>query len=294
MIQDAKDYDLIEKDYSELLGLQQTLANLQKPYFVDINPNAINAKSLMLLKKINPEYAKIVSMHQYYSNAVLFHDNDILKRLKELKFPISLKKWFISIDDIHKQYEFIISNKIKIDKFAAFIYIKGFLVEKYRHEIQMKYVSTINDKTPMPQLTKDLIALKKRRAYSGGDPKTYKNVYDVLLNAKIIELEQLPLAKINPRDQSNIDFFIELSKGNSEVYLKKLLEECFEYDHDAIDKTHFYGIVYGLFAVIMQNRRFISEEDFDNSSHYRESSYKSFLSFKHHMLDKIFNSKAKK
>lgn len=293
-MQEVKDYVSIEKDYNELLSLQQTLADQYKPYLIDINPNAINAKAQEKLRKSSAEYSKAYCALQYYQTAALFHDNDILNRLIELKFPKSLKKWFISIDDIHKQYEFITSKKIKIDKFAAFINIKAYLIEKYRHAILMKYVSTTHDDIAMSQLTKDLLGLKKRRAYSGGDPKTYKNVYDILLNASINKFEKLSLEKIDPQSKSNLDFFIKISKGNSEVYLKKLLDECFEYDHEVLDKTHFYGIVYGLFAAIMLDRNFITEEEFDSNPRYRTSTYKSFLSYKHHKLNKIFNSKSKK
>jgi len=30
-----------------------------------------------------------------------------------------------------------------------------------------------------------------------------------------------------------------------ETFLKRLLDECFYYDHHTIDKSHFYGSVYG-------------------------------------------------
>lgn len=283
-------YPHMEMKYAELIDNQKRIAAVAKEKLMGFDPELVNKQEISSeFDDLKFEIANQARL--YYRDAIFFHDAEALNKLKQLKLTTTevkfenISSWFISLHDIHQQYEIIRRHNIKIDSLLAFNIIKAHLFSKFLKDILMEYAPTIRDETRISKLTKDLINLKNRRNYSGSTPKTYKNVSEILLNNAVNEFEKIPNDKLDFDLKYDIYAIINLSKGKTEPsYLKILLEECFAYDEKKISKTKFLSIVFDLLKLLMPDRNLKDEETFDNASHL---TYKSYNSYKAQALKKI-------
>lgn len=272
----------MELPYRDVIENQKSSAKVAKDSLLALDLKGITFYFGKPRTKFKTEYFLLVVIIQYFNDAVFFHDDETIKKLKEFKFKPLVLRWFVSVSDIHEQYEIIFKSGIKIYASAAFNIIKSYLKTKLSQELlrSQKDLNTSHDHIRMTQLTKDLILLKGRKKYSGSKPAHYKGIYDYLLNYQLNQFVNLPMAIGNQTEKFDINTFIQISKGKTEtLLLKLLLEECFVYDKKKISKTKFLSIVYDLFGLIIQDRVFIDEATY-NEIKEGESTYKSFQSYK--------------
>lgn len=289
-------FPLMEIKYMQLLEEQKMIALSAKEKLMSIYPELMN-QFPSLIPNDDPKYEIAIEVRRYYGEALFFHDKESLNKLKELKIVANavkfknISRWFVTIQDIHNQYEEIRSKSIRTDRLLAYSVIKMYLIAKFSRELLTIYTPTIRDEIRMPQLTKDLINLKKRREYSGTNPKNYKSFYEVLLNNSINEFTQIPIEEFDLNFKFDIDSFIDISKGKTESnFLRILVEQCFSYNEKEISKTKFLSIVFDLLKLLMPDRELMDEETFDLTSHL---TYKSYDSYKAHVLKKILYPKRK-
>lgn len=226
-------YPHMEMKYCVMLEEQKRLAAAAKEKLMGFDPELVN-KQKISNEFDDPKFEIANQARLYYRDAIFFPDDEALNKLKQLRLTTSevkfrnISRWFISLHDIHKKYEIIRQHNIKIDSLLAFNFIKAHLFAKFLKEILMDYAPTIRDETRISKLTKDLINLKGRRQYSGGEPKTFKNISEILLNNAVNEFAKIPNEKLELELKFDIDAFIDISKGKTESgYLKVFLEECF-------------------------------------------------------------------
>ena len=285
-------FPLMEIKYMQLLEEEQKVAASAKERLM-----SIDTKGGKVSVSDDLKYEHAIAARQYFINAILFQDEEALNKLRDLnlvaretKFQ-SLIKWFISLEDIHAQYDIIRQNNIKTDRLLAYRFIKAYLVSKFAKEISMIFIAIKRDDVFMSQLTEDLIKLKKRRKYSGSDPKRNKNVYELFLNFSVNELARFSFEDFDINLKFNIDTFINVSKGKTEaIYLRLLMEECFDYNLKEINDTRFLGIIFGLLKLLMPDRKLMDEESFYEAS---QLTYKSYDAYKAQVLKKILYPKHK-
>ena len=261
-------YPHMEMKYRVLLDEQRKIATSAKDRLMSIDSNFV-IQSPEINEFDNPKYGIANEVRRYFCEAVFFHDDEAIEKLKQLKLVTSdvkfnnLSRWFIPLEDIHLHYQGIRQHNIRIDSLYAYTLIKAHLASKFFNEILMLYTSTIRDEIRMSKLTKDLINLRNRREYSSSDPKTYNDLYEMLINNAINEFIKLQNKSLAIDLTYDIKTFIELSKGKTEAfYLRVLLEECFSYDERKMSKTKFLAIIFDLFRFLMPDRIFMDEKTF--------------------------------
>lgn len=269
---------LSEMHFRELLESQRKSAVVAKSGIMALDPIEIEKEYP------NPECKDQVKalvgqqVYEYFKEAVFFHDDETLSKIKSLGFTKKDLSWFIPLEDLLEQFAIIRQNKIKIDSFLAFILIKGHLCLKFYHEAMKSHFGTIRDDIRMTEITKALVLHRNRRKYSGSDPNKYKSVLDFLLTAMINGLQDIEIFK------QDKETFLDFSKGKTEPnILRFLLEDCFQYDETSMKKTSFFSNVFELFKLILPDRNLMDVETFDQ----RDIAYKSYNSYKAKTLKKI-------
>ena len=286
-------YVIREMQYQEMLTEQKLIAETAKQILLSIEPKGLYNKTAESGEQIKPEYLLVRIVNEYFKEAVFFHDAKTLEKLQQLKLKPQVLRWFISLKDIHDQYESIRNNHIKIDVILAFTFIKTYLSSKLLKELLLNALPHTRDGVEITQLTNELINLKSRRKYSGPNPAKSKKLFQHLLNNAVNEFIAIPVDEFGMK-KFEIKTFIQFSRANTEsIFLKLLLEECFEYDSKTMSETKFLSIVYDLFRVILQDHALITESDFFYGKNRSYQSYKSFKSYQAKKLRSIIYPKRK-
>lgn len=287
-------YPNMEMKYRIMLDEQKSIAAIAKEKLMAIDPILLNDFP-------NPnqdddyKYGIVNKIREYYSKALFFHDEETLDKIKQLHLVTNASKfndktrWFVSLEEIHQQYQIIREHDIKVDSLQAYNIIKVHLASKFLREILMEYLPTTRDEIRMSQITKGLINLKSRRKYAASNPKSNNNPHEILINFAINEFAKLHDDKSGMDIKFDMDTFINLSKGKTEsLCLRILVEECLSYNENKLSKTKFLGIIFDLMKLIMPDRNFMDEKTFDFTP---DLSYKSYTSFKAQVLKKILYPK---
>lgn len=273
-------YPLMEINYRKMLEEQKIIAYKATRQLLNIDPEVVKKEAKK--RKLDGEIEEIilVAIFTYFDEALFFQTDQTLAKLKFLNVSPLALRWFISYKDLHKQYEIINEKGIKIDYLLAFTYIKSYLKIKFSHDLLMSYASTIHDGVSMTELSKEIILLKSKRRRSSDNLKRYKNQFEFLLNNLVNQFISLP-QQYEGLDKFDITTFYKFSRGKTEFYfLKKLLEECFDYDQNSISHTEFLSIIYDLMSLLIQDRFIIDEVEFLSSRKRTYQSYKSFDAYK--------------
>jgi len=281
-----------EIQYQAMLGEQKVIAEIAKQSLLAFQPEDLNSGTVESEEEIEKGYSLAWTVYEYFRDTIFFHDAETIKKLQQLSPKPDVLNWFISLKDIHDQYEFIRKNDIQIDALLAFDIIKIYLASKVLKELNLIALPTTRDGIVITQGTNELINLKSRRKYYHPNPVKSKSLFQELLDTTVNEIIAIPVEEVGMK-KFDIKTVIDMSRGNTEsIFLKPLLEECFEYDRKTISKTKFLSILYGLFKIILEDGRLITESDFDDTER-RYLAYKSFQSFQAKKLRSIIYPKRK-
>ncbi len=291
-------YIINEMHYQAMLAAQRVNAETAKHKLLALEPQDLISKTDIFGEEIKKEYLLVRIVNQYFDDAIFFQDSEVIKKLKLFHLKPAVLRWFISLKDIHIEYEFIRKNNIKIDALFAFTLIKLFLKAKLLNELLLNAVPATRDGTKITQLTNELINLKSRRKYSGANPPNYKNDFYRKMNEAANEFMAIPLDEFG-MEQFDIHTFLQISRGKTEtIVLKLLLEQCFEYDPSTMSRTKLLSTVYGLFRLLLQDRLLVTKNDFfdkkrgpDKKGLYE--SYKRFETYQAKTLKSIIYPKRK-
>jgi hypothetical protein len=223
------------------------------PQIIELEKNGIKP-ALELLSEIEKSKADLSKIDIAYNIRIVFwgllffRNDSLISRFKKLGLKPFELRWFVSLDEIDKQFKLIERKGIKIDKPFALTIIRVYLYSKFLVQILSFATDDVTrDEVSKNMLTDYLFKIKKRRQYSEGDPRTYKDWLEMFLNDMINALT------METQGEINIDVFLNISKGKLEkTYLKIIIEECFEYDKQKLNDTEFLCTVYGFFRIILQ------------------------------------------
>ena len=273
-------YPLMEIKYRKMLEEQKIIAYKATRQLLNIDPEVVKKEAKKRNLDGEIEEIILVAIFTYFNDAVFFQTDQTLAKLKFLNVSPPVLRWFISFKELHKQYEIISKKGIKIDYLMAFTYIKSYLKTKFDHDLLMNYASTIHDSVTMTELSKEILLLKSKRRNSGENLTRYKNLFEFLLNNQVNQIISL-YQKLDQEVRFDITTYYRFSRGKTEFFfLKKLLEECFDYDQNSLSHTEFLSTVYDLVRLVIQDRFIIDETEFLSPRKRIYLSYKSFDAYK--------------
>jgi hypothetical protein len=267
-------YTVFEMRYRELIGEQKKLAQAAKERLLSYKPSQLQSTAT---KNTITDYklelgVKVIS---YFNDALFFHDDETLNKLKEFKLPSNVLRWFVNLSHLEEQFESIRRNDIGIDTFTGLRLITGYLNTKFKNELLMHFRTEIHDNVRMSPLSKEIIKARQKRRYYGIEREPKKNTFDRILNSQINEGTRVIESLKSPKN------FSRFARGNTEsILLRIFVEECFDYDEKALTKTKFLSIIYDLLSLLILDRVFITENQFLNSHKRTYQSYKNFDAYK--------------
>lgn len=238
------------------------------------------------IKKLQP-----VSITYYliliHNNLMFFPDKDVYDKLKSIKLSDSEVCWFISLDEINRQFDLIEKDGLILDRPAILFVIRLHLTMKFTNRIlTWSDHGNIDEGLFVNIITKYLKELKKR--YNGGsEPRNYKNQFDLDLNLLIKEAFE------ETEGMVNIETLISASKGKTEkMLLSFIVSDCLSYKKEQISETKFLSSLWGLFRTICPDRDFINKVEFDE----RDILENNFDAYKAKNLKKVlfYESRPKK
>lgn len=273
-------YTVFEMKYRELMGEQKKLAQAAKERLLSFKPNLMQgpAKKNIIT---NYELELAIEISIYFNNAVFFHDDQALNKLKEFKLPADVLRWFVSLSEIQDQFELIRKHNIGIDTFYAITQIKNYLNSKFKNELTMHFQAVKHDNVTMSPLSKEIIKTKQKIKSYGPELESKKNNFETIINSQINKGAKVFESLEVPNKKSGIKTFYQFSRGNTEsLFLRIVVEDCFYYDEKTMTKTKFLSIIYDLLSLLIQDRVFITEDQFINSHKRIYQSYKNFDAYK--------------
>lgn len=273
-------YPVIEMNYRRLIGNQKLTALIAKERLLSFKPDQIHGAG----KKntiTHYEQKLVTEIISYFNDAVFFHDEQTLNKLKEFKLSSNVLRWFVNLSPMQDQFEIIRKHNIGIDTFYGFTLIRDYLNSKFKNEMYMYFKTVTHDNVRMSPLSKQIIKAKQKRKYYGPEHESKKFNFDTILDGLINHgVEAIGLLELS-KNEPGMKTFFRLSRGNTEsLILSKFVKECFFFDEKAITSTKFLGIIYDLLSLLILDRIFISETDFLNSHKRLYQSYKSFDAYK--------------
>ena len=228
--------------YPQILQIEKDAAEEIRYRFL-----AINAEEW------NKEYPKAIvagDLKMFHKALMFFKGDNLLLRLSEFNLVEEQLRWFVSLGEIDDLFNLIKSKGIKIDRSFALLFIRIHLDFNFSNELLFWATGeVIDDEVRMNILAKTLIDIKERRHYNqGGDPKRSKDWLDSFLNDLLKEC-----IEFNNSNECDIKMdLIDATKGKTEkIYLKAMMEYCFDYDKKQYSENEFLGIVYDLFRIIL-------------------------------------------
>ena len=158
--------------------------------------------------EINRKATLALFISPLYESLMFFRNDELIAKLKEFQLTDAELRWFVSIEEINKQFDLITQKGIKIDKVFALTCIGSYLKSKFSNDISF-WVSGIHmdGKTPVNFLAKSVILIHDRKKDSKTNPKTVNNPLDSLLSETMEEFDQF----IQGQDKFNISF-IKITK----------------------------------------------------------------------------------
>lgn len=281
-------YPQMEMKYRELLDQKNAIADKANKQLLSVDPEVIKTEARK--HNLQDEIKEIMFyvIFKYFEEALFFHTDQTLAKLKYLKVSPSVIRWFVSLSKIHEQFDVLRKEGIKVDSLLAFSYIKAYLKSKFSVDIFLQFKTVNHDGVRMTILSKELIKLRAKKRINGNDLLASQ------LNYCSAELKNVlvtfPFNKQNPTR----DKLFEFSRGKTEAYyLQKLLDECFDYDHQTMTISRFLSLAYNLLSLLIQDRIFIKEEEFLSSRRRLYQSYKSFDAYKAKKIRSLIYPKGK-
>lgn len=290
-------YEYLNRFYSTEYEKDKILAKIFRTDLFDIE-NSYEEAKLEFKRDLNTDLsftvflaAKLLAIHKAL---LLFPDNEIVEKFaKYCRISIEeIKKFFISYENLEKHFKQIEEKGIRINKADLILEVKAYLGLKFSMAYAGNLFPTVRDNTKMSKLSDEFIKLRKRRKDSGSNPKRYKNVFEIFLNQSVNDFEKIPGDEdLGIGMEFNLDNMIEISKGRTErIFIKHIIQECFEYEHTGLTKTKFRAAIYDLIGEII-TKKWITEDEFDE---IRDVSYKSWDSYKAKKVKNLLSSNKKK
>lgn len=258
--------------FSERLGKMKIQAENDRKVFLRTDLNILQeekgfAKTLEFLIKT-------------YQSLALFPDTQIRAVFQSIGFKSHELLWMLEWTKIEAELNTILKNgDIKVHKQALLIFLKSHLDFKIIVEVSKHFnLVTSYDGKPITMPNHTLIKIFKKRAYEGGEPKTYTNKIDININESITRLES---QTINPKHIKKD--ILQLSNGKTKILLQKI-GNCFEQDEE-VKEMEFYNRLYDFFKLINPDEpSLLTEDEFNDRP---VNSYRSYRIYRHKRLKDI-------
>ena len=245
--------------YEKNVGLYLT-------YIEELKQNSILAKEMLLNYEFNPFpndgtiEEKISFAAQFtplLSYLIFFPDDEIIQKLKELRFSGKALKWFVNLEKITNEINRLAN--IKGLFFNPFLFLFGIESHLY-NSFFISYVEDFELSITYNKSETNILSLEydnriRRRKYNEDKKQKAKmDDYEKLMNQLHDDLEE---ATKEDNGYSN-KTFSELAKGNTKSYYNCLNT----FKTQGISKNKVYLELFPLLKMIMKKDKMLTEEEF--------------------------------
>lgn len=235
----------------------------------DLKRKAIAAKSMLLTDQFEPyQYSEniddrinyVLQFIDYIIDLVLFPDEEVIIKLKEMKFANHSLKWFVNIEDILVEIERLnnIEGLFLLPNTYLFAVNSHLQVKLFVSIIEGFELNTFYNNSETNLLFKDISERYRRKDYNDKKGQTPKlkgfesNIYNMLN-----WLEN----KCNHDKAFVRKMMLQTFNGNSSIHIT--LFQLFY--NEGISKDRVYYELFPLLKIIMKDYELLSEEEFISS-----------------------------
>ena len=239
----------------------------------ELNEKSKASKEVFLTKTFEPFPEngniedKIEFLLQFFDllpDFVLFPDEEIIKKLRELKFAKHTLKWIVKLEDITDEID-------RLRRFNGLFFMPfHYLFSIQAHLVTKFLISTIEDfdftvkrnNQDTNILYEDIAKRFRKREYNRQLGQTQKmDSFERMMNSIINKMESAP------NNNTFVKKILEQScKGNTAVYYTQLKE----FHNQGVSKRKIYLELFPLLKMIMKENDLLSKEEFLST---KEDSY---------------------
>ena len=239
----------------------------------ELNEKSKASKEVFLTKTFEPfpengnTEEKIEFLLQFFDllpDFVLFPDEEIIKKLRELKFAKHTLKWIVKLEDITDEID-------RLRRFNGLFFMPfHYLFSIQAHLVTKFLISTIEDfdftvkrnNQDTNILYEDIAKRFRKREYNRQLGQTQKmDSFERMMNSIINKMESAP------NNNTFVKKILEQScKGNTAVYYTQLKE----FHNQGVSKRKIYLELFPLLKMIMKENDLLSKEEFLST---KEDSY---------------------
>ena len=266
-----------EENYIKLIDELKNEANEARPILLDLEYKLqkIDIRS----EKNSPYFKDFMEMIFDLQDLVLFPDEEVLTKLKEIGVSNSVTKWFVNIEDIIHEIERLENIK------GLYIFKHSYLFFIHSHLSTSIIISFINEYTKRYKYKNEevnvlylsVLNLFRRREYNERKGIIGKMNY----SERLINLRFDFLMKTIEDKKSFRVSLLKILKGESQFLQQGLL-----FHNDGISKNRVYEEFYPLIKLVEKNKVLYSQEEFNelnddrynsNYSEYKKARVKKIL-----------------
>jgi hypothetical protein len=235
-------------------------------YIEELKQNSILAKEMLLNYEFNPfpndgtieeKISFVAQFTPLLNYLIFFPDDEIIRKLKELRFSGKALKWFVNLEKITDEINRL--EKIK----GLYINPLMFLIGIESHLYNSFFISYVEDfelsKTYNKSET-NIISLeydnriRRREYHKVKKQKAKMDDYEKLMNQLHDDFEELTKEDNGYSNKT----FSELAKGNTKSYYNCLNT----FKNQGISKNKVYLELFPLLKMIMKDDKMLTEDEF--------------------------------
>ncbi|HLG41651.1 MAG TPA: hypothetical protein VI461_18370 [Chitinophagaceae bacterium] len=272
--------NILEKQETDF---QATIVSIKK---LALDGKLIIAKcgieEILRVKKDNfPSYFEFLLNVSY--SLILFPDPTMYDELKNIGVSPNVPKWFVSRKSIENQFEEISNKNIVVLKHHALITIFFYLSSKIRAEMLNDcHLLVGENEGNKDELMNSFKNIFRRIEYGGGSLRTFKNDFDIIMNAQIQELDK----KLFNNPKKTKKFYLDSFNGKTEkIYIRELIS-CFIRPEGML-APEFADAISGLMGLLLKDddKKVMDESEFwDDEEPLYGNNYKRYLASRYNKI----------
>lgn len=254
-----------------------------------------SAKSVFMAlhKRKQSKLKNAMTLWVFYQDFILFPDEEIHCKMKELGFSPRIFSRILSIDDINAHFGLLEAKGIRVAKGFAIQIIDLYLQIKAQHDLVVMFAGYTKHegRTNKNRVYKGLHSHFKRVSSNNQQYARKNTTLDLLMG-----FEMRRAAEVMGGIKSVRAYVLQLSQGKVEKILLPDLLNCFHVYHEGslfpyellsrqalFSANEFLNLLYPLFRVLLSDHKFMSEAEINGG----ENSYHSYTTYIAQRLKRI-------
>ena len=251
------EYNLDYSNFENYLEQLYRNSKLLKNNFIKTN-----IQSLIENPSNNDISTFLLQFKPYLDYLMFFDDDDVISKLRELRFANNVLKWIIRIEDIEHEIQLLIETDGFI--FSPELYLFAsieYIGLKLKIELLEGFGLVVNyNNTETNTLFLDLSNRIRRRYYNRkNNPEFINSEYETLMNEQL-NISEKKSIELGYKKNVIVNNVLKMAKGNTKIFTDLL-----EFRLDGLSKNEAYCMLFPLLKLIMKDVTLLDEDEFHNN-----------------------------